>query len=55
MECVIISADQEALMSLGGLLKNPLACHQRLALIGLDCDILPEWEGPQCLTQTTQQ
>lgn len=34
MECVIISADQEALMSLG-LLKSPLAGCQRPAMIGL--------------------
>lgn len=53
MECFIISADQETLMSLGGLLKSSQACHQRLALIGLDCVRLPEWEGLLSFTQNT--
>lgn len=55
MECVIISADQEALMSLGGLLKSLMACRQHLTLIGLDYGSLPEWEDPLRLTETTQQ
>lgn len=29
--CVIVSADQEALMTLGGRLRSPLASRQRLA------------------------
>lgn len=29
--CVIVSADQEALMTLGGRLRSPLAGRQRLA------------------------
>lgn len=44
-QCVIIGADQEALMSLGGPLKSPLTCRQRPALIGLDGERLPDRGG----------
>lgn len=36
MKCAIIRADQETLMSLGGLLKSSQTCHQRLKLNGSD-------------------